>query len=92
MGGVMCLESQVHHVNYLCTGEPLTRSGTFPAMDKVLYHSGVRTQYADGIFQGKKHIAKNYFPVNKKSPKTNKGVRKNSNPTDCLNVKCINIL
>ena len=38
---------------YLCSREPRGRWGTFPGQTGVLYHSGVRTLYAKGIFREK---------------------------------------
>ena len=46
-----CFGGRVHQVLYLCSKEARGTSGTFPAMDRVLYHIGVRTLYARGIFR-----------------------------------------
>ena len=46
-----CFGGQVHQVLYLCSKEPRPTSGIFPAMDRVLYHIGVGTLYARGIFR-----------------------------------------
>ena len=62
-----CFEGQVHQVLYLCSEEPRGTSGIFPAMDRVLYHIGVRTLYARGIFREQLKI--------KFKPATNPGNR-----------------
>ena len=44
--------SKVKSTQYCtCAAENRPRWGTFPAMDRVLYHIGVRTLYARGIFR-----------------------------------------
>ena len=45
-----CLGGQVHQVLYLCSGETRATRAIFPSMDRVLFHIGVRTLYARGIF------------------------------------------
>ena len=57
-----CFEGQVHPVVYLCSREPRPIRATFLAMDRVLFHIGVGTLYAKGIFKGKLNIywSKNY--------------------------------
>ena len=48
-----CFGGQVHEVLYVCTGEPRRTWGIFPGMVRVLFHIGVRTLYAKGIFREK---------------------------------------
>ena len=52
-----CFGGQVHQVLYLCSREPRGTSGTFPGMDRVLFHIQVRTLYAKDIFK-EKHLTK----------------------------------
>ena len=48
-----CFESQVHQVEYMCSEELRGTRARFLAMDRVLSHIRVRTQYAEDIFKGK---------------------------------------
>ena len=49
----VCLGSQVQQVLYLCSGENWGRWATFPAMDSILWHIGIRLLYSRSIFEEK---------------------------------------